>query len=533
MVIEAAQAAGNDQLFATLVQLAPAFDQLQKGLAELGQAAQNSTDILRQRIDLENRLLQLIGNTDQIRARELAGIDETNQGIMQTIYAVEDAQNALESAMEGLVNAVEQERTDALARLETEHNALMRTLEDQKSVAELARDVASESAKGLESLFKYIGSQIEQINRDVDASRMAAAGMQFISQALINAQRTGYLPNQDELSSAVSAARGGLSAQNFATSFEMRRANLQLAGKLTLLGELTEDQLTTAEKQLEIAKTTIVKIEEQIAQQKELYEAEVSRTNEYYDQILEDAQAQINALNGVNSSVIGVQQAVMTVQTAIAQLAAAMAAGNKMTTGFGSGSGGGGGVSDKEKQIFDLYDKILERTPDKDGFEYWMESTDSLEKIASDMELSTENRIQEITRLYDDIFDRIPDIQGLQYWVNSADSLERIAQHLAESPEAQGLRGFASGGYYSGGMAMVGENGPELIDFNQPGMVYNNSQLRNAMNGGDTAAEIRALRDENRAQSRAMVALQSRMTRMIERWDGDGLPNERYEDATA
>jgi len=52
------------------------------------------------------------------------------------------------------------------------------------------------------------------------------------------------------------------------------------------------------------------------------------------------------------------------------------------------------------------------------------------------------------------------------------------------------------------------------------------------MGGGDVATEIRGLREENRIQSRAMVSMQSRMTRLIERWDGDGLPTERYEDAT-
>jgi hypothetical protein len=165
--------------------------------------------------------------------------------------------------------------------------------------------------------------------------------------------------------------------------------------------------------------------------------------------------------------------------------------------------------------------------------QYWINTNDNIAKIAKDIELSSENRAQEITRFYEDILGRAPDVEGLQYWVNSADNLNKVAELIAQSPEAQTLRGFASGGYYSGGMAMVGEQGPELINFNQPGMIYSNSQLRSAMSGEDTAAEIRALRQENQAQSRAMVALQSRMTKIIEQWDGDGLPEARYEGATA
>ncbi len=97
---------------------------------------------------------------------------------------------------------------------------------------------------------------------------------------------------------------------------------------------------------------------------------------------------------------------------------------------------------------------------------------------------------------------------------------------------AAGLSGMmlqtrANGGYTAPGMTLVGEAGPELVDFNAPAMVYSNAQLRSAMGGDETAAEVRALREENRAQSRAMVALQARMTRLIERWDGDGIPEER------
>jgi len=35
------------------------------------------------------------------------------------------------------------------------------------------------------------------------------------------------------------------------------------------------------------------------------------------------------------------------------------------------------------------------------------------------------------------------------------------------------------------------------------------------------------LREENKVQMRALVSLQNRMTKLLERWDGDGLPEER------
>ena len=84
---------------------------------------------------------------------------------------------------------------------------------------------------------------------------------------------------------------------------------------------------------------------------------------------------------------------------------------------------------------------------------------------------------------------------------------------------------------------MVGEEGPELVNFARPSMIYTAGETADILRGGQSdmtvASEIRSLREENQAQSRALVGLQSRMNRLLERWDGDGLPTERYEDETA
>ena len=103
-------------------------------------------------------------------------------------------------------------------------------------------------------------------------------------------------------------------------------------------------------------------------------------------------------------------------------------------------------------------------------------------------------------------------------------------------PGEGGHGGAATGGYVSPGMMLVGEEGPELVNFKQPGMVYTSAQTQALMsgNGGEElTSEIRQLREDQRVQSRAMVALQARMTKIIERWDGDGTPTTRYEGATA
>ena len=51
------------------------------------------------------------------------------------------------------------------------------------------------------------------------------------------------------------------------------------------------------------------------------------------------------------------------------------------------------------------------------------------------------------------------------------------------------MGGLASGGYAPGGMYLVGEKGPELLDLNTPGRVYTAEQTRAALNGGNAGIQ--------------------------------------------
>jgi len=119
--------------------------------------------------------------------------------------------------------------------------------------------------------------------------------------------------------------------------------------------------------------------------------------------------------------------------------------------------------------------------------------------------------------------------------VNLAAAYERLAamrqarlDAIANAPAYDGsqLYGYASGGMYKGGMAMVGEHGPELINFGAPGQVYTASATASMMGGGEVAAEIRALRDEvsmMRAETRATAVNTSKIAKLQDNWDVRGL----------
>ncbi|MBT2242690.1 hypothetical protein JQK15_03990 [Sphingobium sp. BHU LFT2] len=80
--------------YATLLQLAPAFADLQSAL----NGAKSAADILSERQDLEKQLLELQGNTAAIREMELASLDESNRALQQQIWALQDAQEAADAA---------------------------------------------------------------------------------------------------------------------------------------------------------------------------------------------------------------------------------------------------------------------------------------------------------------------------------------------------------------------------------------------------------------------------------------------------
>ena len=55
---------------------------------------------------------------------------------------------------------------------------------------------------------------------------------------------------------------------------------------------------------------------------------------------------------------------------------------------------------------------------------------------------------------------------------------------------AFGAPGLQSGGFSGTGFRVVGEAGPELVDFRNPGRVYTNSELQSALSGSGAGYEI-------------------------------------------
>lgn len=105
-----------------------------------------------------------------------------------------------------------------------------------------------------------------------------------------------------------------------------------------------------------------------------------------------------------------------------------------------------------------------------------------------------------VNALYRQFLGRDAEAGVAEQWMAGGGRGFDLAGALEQSAEFQSrltqVRGFAVGGYASPGFAMVGERGPELVDFATPGRVYTADQTRAAMRGDDgLLAEVQALRE--------------------------------------
>lgn len=468
--VERALAASNDELFASLVKLAPAFAELTKSTDELAAAA-------------------IAAAKETAAAAERAARD-----------AYTAAKSATDAAFSGVQRAIRAESEAAKQVLTETYNALTKTLNAQKDAALAAQDVALENANTIKSLFGLLQNEIEALIDAAGAGMTAAQGRAFIEQAIATARTTGYLPEEDSLSTAISAVTSTFNENSYSTAFELQRDRLVLANRLTELQELTGDQMTIAEQQLEATKQQLEVLDQQLVDAKTNYDELIQSNEEYYAEQLLLAQNQIELLRGIDTSILSLTAAMAKLATAVSSersaAAAASAAGvtgvPKPITGTGGGSGS---VSSDYSSTLVNAAKVLYESTQPGG-------------------VST-SRYQAAMRSL-----------GLD-----ANDYEGFAEAVGFTGSPQALKakyGFAKGGYYSGGLALVGEEGPELINFKQPGMVYTADQTSTMM-GGSVALvdEVRALRGDNQAQARAMVQIQARLTKLMERWDADGLPETR------
>lgn len=125
--------------------------------------------------------------------------------------------------------------------------------------------------------------------------------------------------------------------------------------------------------------------------------------------------------------------------------------------------------------------------------------------------------------------------------INVHTKAEMMVKTLADGPDAfyetykDVIPKLATGGYHSGGMRLVGENGPEL-EATGPSRIYSAQQTKNMLSGGsgEVVVELRSLRrevSELKAEQRKVgvenVKYNKKSYDLYREWDTVGLPATR------
>lgn len=249
------------QAFAALLGVSDAFDALQ---AAAGDSARALSDVVQERRGLEEQLLQLQGNTVELRNREREALDgtvvalgKTNREIYDQIVALEDQAAALEKQTEAAQEAA-RAAEDIAARQRAIASGVDAVIEDFLSGRDLANFFASRideilDAGGVEgpTVEEILGSTRDDVVRlwgDVDD-----AG----KEAILNAYRTWQ--QLDELINGTARAVAAFRSGSFADQIEQARlASLDPTARIarlrsteaTLFGQLdtTSDPVGVAER---------------------------------------------------------------------------------------------------------------------------------------------------------------------------------------------------------------------------------------------------------------------------------------------
>ena len=161
--------AGREQ-FAALMNVSGAFAELVPATEAVAAAGRSAVDIATERARLETRLLELQGDTAELRRRELAALDASNRGLQEQINALTDARTAAQAAAE-----VTRTLTDEVERL--------------RGVA--AADTAERSGADLLAQFSILTAQARAGNAD------AAQRLPGLSAAIEQSARSGAATSLD------------------------------------------------------------------------------------------------------------------------------------------------------------------------------------------------------------------------------------------------------------------------------------------------------------------------------------------------
>lgn len=314
--------AAQADLFAKMLQLAPAFKQVTDAADAAAKASADAAAVAAK------------------AASDLAAAKAAEE-LQRIADNAKLLTGAVDSALAGVSRAVAAQK----AKAQSAYEALAAALD--ASIAATSARISD--LQGLSDMLKQratVGSAAQSaITRQVAAAAIAAAAQV--------AQQTGVLPAADAIRDAVGALRSD-SADNYSSMLEYQRAAAAANNDIANLGSVTDTQLSVAQTSLQV-------LQQQKDFAKASYDAEIAGL----DAQLAKAQEQVDALNGINTSVLSVRDALAAFGSAYTAAAADPTAGAGLAT-----------VTAQNK-LEGLYQQYLGRSSDATGLAFWTKQATS------------------------------------------------------------------------------------------------------------------------------------------------------------
>lgn len=354
-------------------------------------------------------------------------------------------------------------------------------------------------------------AQVEGLNTSLSASQGVMSSLTSMADGLASALKTLmgqsdaakavlYQQAQATLVSAAAIARAGGSIAGLAgiddalsavTSNDASRYGnwedfaRDQGRSLVLIDELN----SAAGGQLDQAQASVKALQDQIALAKKQYDMESTKLQGQLDL----AQAQIDGINGIDTRLLSVNEALAEILAAITKA-----------------SPNGTGATNADAIIEAAYRAALGRSADAAGAAYWKQqlasgavnSNNLSTAIAAAGAANAAAAPSQIAAAYASTLGRMPTEADMAYWTAqmASGAVTDIGAAIKASAVANGqIPAFASGGSYMGGLALVGERGPEVIDFNRPGQVFNARESAGMLSSVDLAtliSEVQGLRQQ-------------------------------------
>ncbi|NGZ86407.1 DUF4214 domain-containing protein [Duganella aceris] len=449
----------------------------------------------------------------EVRAIETRGMDATTLALYDRLEALKAEAKAVVDA-KAATEALTKAQRDAAAALgkalltavESAFSGLTAAVGEQKKLLESAHKTVMDSIQAqidrtsglvtkLTSLSDALHGTLDSIRGQSGSAvddRVSAQAQ--VAAALAVARASGVMPDADSLKGALSTLSKDASDQ-FSSYLDYQRDLYSTQNNLAALADLTDDQLGTEERAL-------IMLEKQKDLAQLAYDAEVLRL----DGLIDTAKAQLDVLNGINIGVASIPAMLAAFANAIKAAMANPVANVGATTA-------------------DAYSQFLGRAASTSEVDYWKGQAGNGVDVVGAIKGSDEAKIQ---ALYKSLLGRTGDAAGVDAWeaaLAAGQSWDAIKAGFIASDEYKKLHppGFAAGGDFMGGLRIVGENGPEL-EATGPSRIFNASQTRSMLNGGDNSevvAELRLLRAEvKEMRNRELYAIAKNTLNTADSLDG-------------